>query len=232
MTVRSVQLRAGTLVLNPIQIFGSVVMWVNAGIQASATQVIDQARGVVYSGAGGIAYTTTGPNGLPIWTGNGVDGIFTGSCDIAPPATVPTFIISVWRQESWTSGDSLYGTGSSTLVLSQNSSSPGLAMRNISIANLNNGGTLGTWFLSYQLFTGTTNDINLCGNTMLTGESAGNTDPGGTFAFLARAAASNFSNVSLYEMTMLDFMPNSEQLRLYRQRIRVQSGGQVVGVAA
>ncbi len=230
MTVRSVQLRAGTLVLNPIQIFGSVVMWVNAGLQASSSQVIDQAQGISFSGSGGISYGATGPNGLPIWTGNGTDGIFSGSLNLPDPSVTPSWVFGVWRQNSFTAGDALYGSGSQTLSLVQ-SGTTALAQRNTTVANPNSGAGMGTWFFSYQSFTGSASDQNLVGNTLASGDNAGSTDPGGTFSFLARTSA-NFSDVSLYELGILNFVPNSEMLRLYKQRIRVLSQGQVVGVAA
>jgi hypothetical protein len=231
MTVRSVQLRAGTLVLTPLQIFGSVSMWVNAGLQASASQVVDQAQGIVFTAAGGITYGTTGPNGLPIWSANGTDGIFSGALNRPAPATEPSFIIGVWRQDGFTAGDCLYGTGSQTLALAQSSPSPNLAQRNTTVANSNGGGGLNTWFLSYQLFTGSTSDFNVCGNTVASGEDSGNTDPGATFSFFGRTTA-NFAAASLYELSILPFLPNDSMLRLYKQRIRVLSGNGVIGTSA
>lgn len=166
-------------------------------------------------------------NDLKTLTGDGTDDIMAATLDRPDPSVEPTTFISVIKQVTWTSGDSIYGAGNAIMALRQGGASPQLNMANGSAVNTSGGAALGTWVRTMQQFTGSTSDLNKVGAAAaVTGASAGTTNPGATMSLFARSSA-NFANVAIFEWIALRIVPSALQVGLYDGYITALTAGAV-----
>ncbi len=162
------------------------------------------------------AYSATGgPNSKPCITFDGVDNYLARALlNLPAPATTPAFFWLVFRQKSWTASDRIFGAGTAnnTMVLAQNTTTPGLRMINTTSVNQNGGAVLDTWVRGEVLFTGSTSDRIKLAATNVTGASAGNTDPAANFALGCDGAATIFGHFELCELMIMSAEPSGAQL--------------------
>jgi hypothetical protein len=122
------------------------------------------------------------------------------------PATTSTLIWCVFRQDSWTAGDSLFAgihaTDPTTCVL-QHATTPRLRQANATFASENLGAAIGAVKRGAFYFSGSTNDFIRVGSSYVTGVSAGNISGATGHRKGANRSATVFSNWTLFDWVMI-----------------------------
>ncbi len=152
--------------------------------------------------------------GSPTASVDGVLGIQTVNCNgttqcisqskdrPVPSSGSPTALIMVMKQNSWTSADSLWGTGANVLCANQVTGTPGFVLRNTTAGPLNSSLALNTWKMVVAQYSNETTDYSQVGQAAaVTGTATGASDPGPTMSWGARTTAS-FSDTSWQCMIM------------------------------
>lgn len=120
----------------------------------------------------------------------------------APSAGTPTTLIMIMKQNSWTSADSLWGTGANVLCANQVTATPGFVLRNTTAGPLNSSLALSTWKMVVAQYSNETTDFSQVGQAAkVTGTALGASDPGATMTWGARTLAS-FAHTSWQTMIM------------------------------
>lgn len=177
---------------------------VGTGVSAWADQTVNANHMVQAGGTAQPTYNATGLNGQPTLTFDGVNDILTcAAFNLPAPGTTPTLIFCVMRQISWTANLFVYGTNValSGHGMTQAGASPGMQESGAAGANLNNAGTIGSWFLTEAYHSNSVSDRLRVGSTSVTGANTGNN--ASTGRSLGGKNASAFSNI---EVAMLMYV--------------------------
>jgi hypothetical protein len=168
-------------------------------------------NGIVLSNTGGAArpnYTAVDAtlNNKPSIAGDG-SAMYLRTTAYAPdrPGTTPNMVAMVVKQNSWTSGRRLYGSGASNnvFVCLTQTSSPNVGIFNTTGTPDNGGLTVGSWKRFGAYYSNSVSDYTLCGATLLSGTSAGNSLPSGNLTLFASGLIGLFSDITLAEFFIL-----------------------------
>lgn len=158
---------------------------------------------------------TSGPNGTPAITFDGVDDNLRNTTLTRPvPNTTPTWIWIVFKQVTWTNSRRIYSAGnsSSTLTLVQSSPSPGLIAYNAVNSSVNTDLVVGAWAAVANYFSNSTADyIQVNDNAPTTGINLGNN---GASTSMVLGAGNNtlYSNIAVAEIVYASALPTADQL--------------------
>jgi len=126
--------------------------------------------------------------------------IATSGVDRPAPATTPTHILLLLKQDTWNASAGIFSAGTQNLAIFQSGTTPNIALNNNATANADAGAVLSTWVLLETLFTGSTGDIvRIKGDeTPTTGASAGNNNPSSTWTLGSNAGLTAFAGLTIY----------------------------------
>lgn len=204
----------------------NLIAWWNAdaaNVTVGAGDIISAANDL---GTGNFDLTeATGLLG-PVWVDAQINGravmrfdgaasrLSNATLNLPAPGTTPIYYWAVIKQVSYTTTDELWTGGTvSRGAIRQTGSSPELIMLCATAANTNNGAPIGTASRLIARFKGTTDDYLKCRAVVVTGTSAGVTDPAAGFFVGCRPALANFGNFELAELVIsnLDLAHDSAQ---------------------
>jgi len=161
-----------------------------------------------------------GPNGNPSVLFDGVDDfLFNATLDFSPPGTTPAFLWVIARQVTWdgASFDALCEAGAlpdtdGGINLNQQGVTPQVSQYMGSDANLNAALILNTYKRLQVFFNNDTDDYLQVGSVKVTGQNAGNLEPGPGFTVGAGFEGSyGWGNWELCEMWIFNAEPTAIQ---------------------
>lgn len=222
---RSTRLGRVVLVNTPLTILGAnLLQWCRADLGVTIATGVSQwddlsGNGRHYTQGTGSAQpawgATSGPNGTPAITGDGVDDNLRAlDLDRPVPGTSPTWMWIVLKQVTWTNTRRIYSNGnsSSTLCLVQTSPSPGLATYNAASSVTLPDLAVGVWGTVTTYFSNSPADyIQINDGTPATGVALGNNGPGTSFTLFS-GNNTLYGNVSIAEFVVADVLPSADQL--------------------
>ncbi len=228
--------RAGSSVADTeALIFGAMELFVRADLgSVSGAAWPDQSGNArdfsQPTGASQPVYTASDPtlNGLPSLAGDGTK-FMTATLDRpAPGLGTETSVISVVKQTGWVGAAHLYGAGNQTMAAVQGGASPGIVMRNPTSVLGSSGATINSWVVIAQVFSGSVDDMNWTGSAVVvTGASAGTTDPGATWTIMGRTAGSSLCQVSYFSHIVVAGRITQSQVNRYKNMMAALTGGAV-----
>lgn len=115
------------------------------------------------------------------------------------PGTTNMWFFMVFRQRTFTNGDSIFGGGNSSRVrLYQATTSPNLQAINTTNSTAVTTATLNSWFRGEVLFNNATTDYLKVGSTSVTGINLGNTDIAvGAYTIGGTSTAAGFADIEV-----------------------------------
>ena len=130
---------------------------------------------------------------------DGVAAALQQALDRPAPGTEPTTVVIVLKQKSWTSTDSHWGPQANIMACLQGGVTPQIFLRNNTVGPVV-ALPLNTWKQLTALYNNSTTDYLAVGaGAVATGTNVGNTDPTGTWTWIARTLAL-FADDDLAEM--------------------------------
>lgn len=179
-----------------VYLVGDLGITLGTGVSAWADQSgngndATQATGIMQP-----AFNASGLNGRGTLGFDGSnDHLVFSSLDLPAPGTTPIWIWTVFRQDAWISGDSLYGAGASVVRCRKMGVTPQLRPSNASDGPLNAGAVVASWCRLENLFTNSTSDYLKLASTTATGSNCGNNDPAsGAFVLGSHVTGSSFAD--------------------------------------
>jgi hypothetical protein len=197
--------------LDPDAAFGAnLVAWWRSDLGCTVSQWDDQSGNAFHL----TQATATNQPTIQAGVFNGHDGVrFDGAdnfmsnatLDIAAPGTGATTFWAVVRGLTYTTNDEYWSGGTAGRVcVRQSGTEPALVMAATTVVNSNNAAAMGVAARILAKFNGSTADYLKVLGTVVTGASAGTTNPAAGFFLGSRPGPTNFGNFEIAELAIIN----------------------------
>lgn len=177
------------------------------------------------------AYTASGgPNGFPMINFDGTDDdLVSATPDLPAPGTTNSWFWFVFRQDSWTAGDQpMSSPTASSMILSQNTASPGLVAGNTTLSTLNNGAVVGSFVRGEMFFSNSTNDYLKLAATSVTGVNLGNLNPAAGYQLGRNPGGTVFADVTFLAFMICAGQPTTAEKNALTAAVTAKYGTSVL----